>query len=72
MRNKRLNHNKAFMTGIMAMAVVVICVVIVFWMWCFPGKLVPADEPAADSIPSEWQWTDSCTQNALEADTLRD
>ena len=33
---KSLNHNKAFMFGIMAMGMVVIGVTIIFWMWCFP------------------------------------
>lgn len=36
MKHAKLNHNKAFMFGIMAMALVVIGVVIIFWMWCFP------------------------------------
>lgn len=37
MRRKNLNHNKGIMLGIIAMAVVVLGVVMVFWMWCFPG-----------------------------------
>lgn len=36
MRKNKLNHNKEFMFAIMAMAVVVFCVVVFFWMWCFP------------------------------------
>lgn len=36
MKHAKLNHNKQFMFGIMAMALVVIGVVILFWMWCFP------------------------------------
>lgn len=36
MKHAKLNHNKAFMFGIMAMALVVIGVVIIFWLWCFP------------------------------------
>lgn len=36
MKHAKLNHNKQFMFGIMAMALVVIGVVIIFWMWCFP------------------------------------
>lgn len=32
------------MLGIMAMAIVVLAVVVVFWMWCFPeGKSKPGD-----------------------------
>lgn len=34
--NKKLNHNMKFMYGIMALALVVLAVVIVFWLWCFP------------------------------------
>lgn len=40
MRKKRPNHNRTFMFAIMAMAVVVFCVVIFFWMWCFPQGAV--------------------------------
>ena len=37
--SKRSNPNKGIMLGIMAMAIVVLAVVVVFWMWCFPdGK----------------------------------
>lgn len=36
MKHSKLNHNKQFMFGIMAMALVVIGVVILFWLWCFP------------------------------------
>lgn len=34
--NKKLNHNMKFMFGIMALALVVLAVVVVFWLWCFP------------------------------------
>ena len=37
--SKRSNPNKGIMLGIMAMALVVLAVGVVFWMWCFPdGK----------------------------------
>ncbi len=36
MKKNKLNHNKQIMFGIMAMAIVVLCVVIFFWMWCLP------------------------------------
>jgi|GEM_PF-6764130 len=36
MRKNKLNHNREFMLGIMAMALVVLAVVVLFWMWCFP------------------------------------
>lgn len=37
MRKNKLNHNKEMMLGVMALAVVVLCTVIFFWMWCFPN-----------------------------------
>ena len=41
---KRSNPNKGVMLGIMSMAIVVLAVVVVFWMWCFPdGKSKPGD-----------------------------
>lgn len=42
--NKKLNHNMKFMYGIMALALVVLAVVIVFWLWCFPQG-VPDRQP---------------------------
>ena len=45
MKHAKLNHNKQFMFGIMAMALVVIGVVILFWLWCFP--MGNADTPEA-------------------------
>lgn len=45
MKHAKLNHNKQFMFGIMAMALVVIGVVILFWLWCFPQGT--ADKPEA-------------------------
>lgn len=43
MRNRKLNHNKGIMLGIMAMAVVVLAVVVVFWLWCFPDGSLQAE-----------------------------
>ena len=43
MRNRKLNHNKGIMLGIMAMAVVVLAVVVVFWLWCFPEGSLQAE-----------------------------
>lgn len=46
MRKNKLNHNREFMFGIMAMALVVLAVVIIFWLWCFPngtGQSEPED-----------------------------
>lgn len=37
MRRKRTNHNRTFMFGIAAMAVVVLAVIVFFWLWCFPN-----------------------------------
>lgn len=39
MRTNKLNHNREFLFGIMALAVLVLCVVIVFWLWCFPDAI---------------------------------
>ena len=36
MKERRRNPNKGIMLGIMAMAIVVLAVVVVFWLWCFP------------------------------------
>jgi len=38
MYHKNLNHNKQFMWAIMAMAIVVLCIVAIFMMWCVPAK----------------------------------
>lgn len=55
MRNKRLNHNKDIMLGVMALAIVVLAVVVVFWMWCFPDGTPqpPSDERAVCKIRLE-------------------
>lgn len=45
MKHAKLNHNKQFMFGIMAMALIVIGVVILFWLWCFPQGT--SDKPEA-------------------------
>lgn len=46
MRKNKLNHNRQFMFGIMAMAIVVLGVVVLFWMWCLPdGGLKTQAEP---------------------------
>ena len=45
MKHAKLNHNKQFMFGIMAMALVVIGVVILFWLWCFPQGTPDKPEP---------------------------
>ncbi|MCM1109323.1 MAG: hypothetical protein NC388_09815 [Clostridium sp.] len=37
MRNKKLNHNRQIMLGVMSLAVVVFIVVVAFWVWCFPN-----------------------------------
>lgn len=39
MRKNKLNHNREFLFGIMALAVLVLCVVVVFWLWCFPDAI---------------------------------
>lgn len=50
MKKNKLNHNKQIMFGIMAMAIVVLCVVIFFWMWCLPPGGLQAGNIAERSI----------------------
>jgi CHASE2 domain-containing sensor protein len=38
MGKKRRNYNRNIMVGIMMMALVTICLVIVFWLWCLPPE----------------------------------
>ena len=48
MKKKKANPNKGIMFGIMAMAIVVLGVVAVFWWWCFPdGKRPRTERPQA-------------------------
>lgn len=48
MRQRRLNHNKDIMLGVMALAVVVLGVVVFFWMWCFPDGTPHEDAEKMD------------------------
>lgn len=45
MRKKQSNHNRTFMFGIAAMAVVVLAVIVFFWLWCFPNGTARVTEP---------------------------
>ncbi len=66
MRHNKLNHNRGIMMGIMAMALVVLTVTIIFWMWCFPTVKAEPEAPmagctvtmgagfSADSVQVHW------------------
>lgn len=47
MKRKVANPNRGLMWGIMAMAIIVLAVVVVFWMWCFPNG-VKTETPQAE------------------------
>lgn len=68
MRKNKLNHNRAIMMGVMAMSMVVLIVVVIFWMWCFPAGTSP-NEPA-EELPEGWEVLLQ-EDNLSAADTVR-
>lgn len=81
MRKNKLNHNRQFMFGIMAMAIVVLGVVVLFWMWCLPdGGLKGPAEPCCctvnideaflgDSLQVVWNDSVICDKVITESDS---